>query len=262
MKIWRQPIGAAPPPGRLWPRWLALALVVIGLVVAFVNLGQWQLNRLEQRRERNQAVTTHEAAAVIDYQLAFAEPITETGQWQRVRATGQYDSEHQFLALYRANGGASQGYEVITPLRTTAGEVLLVSRGWAERLADGSYPSTAPAAPTGEVTVIGYTRRDEQGSAAAITPADSQVRLINSVAIGEALGESVLGGYLGLIESTPAQAAGLSVVAPPELTEGNHLSYAVQWFTFSAIAAVGLVLIIRSDLRQRKTAAARNQETP
>ncbi len=31
----------------------------------------------------------------------------------------------------------------------------------------------------------------------------------------------------------------------PELTEGPHLSYAVQWFIFSAAVAVGWVLAVR-----------------
>ncbi len=41
-------------------------------------------------------------------------------------------------------------------------------------------------------------------------------------------------------------------LTPPELTEGNHLSYAVQWFMFSGMAALGLVLMIRSDLKAKK----------
>ena len=34
-------------------------------------------------------------------------------------------------------------------------------------------------------------------------------------------------------------------VPPPELSEGPHLGYAVQWFIFSAIAVVGYPLVLR-----------------
>ena len=47
-------------------------------------------------------------------------------------------------------------------------------------------------------------------------------------------------------------------VQPPELTEGNHFSYAIQWFTFAGMAGIGLVILIRSDVR----AARRPAESP
>ena len=36
----------------------------------------------------------------------------------------------------------------------------------------------------------------------------------------------------------------------PELTEGPHLSYAIQWFIFSTIAIVGYPLILRRRARE------------
>jgi hypothetical protein len=35
------------------------------------------------------------------------------------------------------------------------------------------------------------------------------------------------------------------LLPPPELTEGPHLSYAIQWFIFSSIAVIGYPLILR-----------------
>ncbi len=49
---------------------------------------------------------------------------------------------------------------------------------------------------------------------------------------------------------------GLVPVEPPELSEGNHFSYALQWFAFAGIAAFGLVVLVRSDLRDRRRAEA------
>ena len=58
-----------------------------------------------------------------------------------------------------------------------------------------------------------------------------------------------------MLEISPVDPAGLVPVQPPELNEGNHLSYAIQWFTFSGMAALGLVLMIRSDLKAKQRAA-------
>lgn len=251
MKLLNSPMGRPASGRRLWPRWLALAVFVITLVVAFVNLGYWQLDRLEQRRERNQSVVVHENSPVREWSEVFGPQITEADQWQRVTVTGSFDGEHQFVVRYRSNNGQS-GYEVLTPLKTSDGRYLLVDRGFGARAAGEDFPTTAPPAPTGEVTVLGHVRRNEQGPENAMVPIDGLVRLVNSEAISRALPYQLVNGYLGALEITPAQPAGLEPVSPPELTEGNHLSYAVQWFTFSAMAAVGLVVLIRSDIKARR----------
>ena len=37
---------------RMWLRWVLMGLFVVALGFTFVSLGQWQLDRLDQRRER------------------------------------------------------------------------------------------------------------------------------------------------------------------------------------------------------------------
>ncbi len=238
-----------PPTRRPWLRWLALAGFVVGLSVTFINLGFWQLDRLDQRRARNAAVLAHENAPVAEFRTIFGRPITEADQWQRVRVTGTFDADHQFLVRYRSNGGAT-GYEVVTPLHTSDGPSVLVDRGFIERPSGEDFPSTVPAPPSGEVAIIGHVRRDEQGTDSAVRPTGNQVRLINSQALAAVLPYRVVEGYLGLVTITPAQEGGFVPVQVPELTEGSHLAYALQWFMFTGLAGLGLVVLIRSDVHQ------------
>lgn len=248
MKLLDAPMGTA-PAGRLWLRWLALAAFVVGLSIAFVHLGFWQLDRLDQRRAVNQSVTDHENAPVIDFSVAFGGTITDAQAWQRAQVRGTFDPTHQLLVRYRSDNDGNSGYEVLTPLRTTTGQWLVVDRGFGKRPSDGQYPSVLPDPPSGEVTVVGYVRRDETGSSDAITPTSGSVRLINSAAIGAWLGQPVVNGFLSATEMTPQQAGDLVPVQPPELTEGNHFSYALQWFAFAGLAGIGLVVLVRSDVR-------------
>ncbi len=83
------------------------------------------------------------------------------------------------------------------------------------------------------------------------------IRLINSDALAATLPYPLVNGFISVIEITPAQDGGLVPVQPPELTEGNHFSYAIQWFTFAGMAGIGLVVLIRSDVR-----AARRPPAP
>lgn len=248
MKLFSAPMGARPQTRRPWLRWLLLGVFVVALAIAFVNLGRWQLSRLDQRRSSNQTVIDHENLPVVDFAKAFGGTVTDEDQWQRVQVKGTFDAGHQYLVRYRSNGDQS-GYEVVTPLRTTSGSSVLVDRGFAVRPPDQDFPTTLPAPPSGEVTIIGYVRRDEEGPVEAITPTQNSVRLISSAGIGPTLPYPVVNGYLSVLEITPEQGGDLTAVQPPALTEGNHFSYAVQWFLFAGIAGIGLVLLIRSDLR-------------
>ncbi len=234
-----------------------MAFVAV-LGVLFVHLGQWQLDRLDQRRARNTATVTNEGRPVEPLAAVFTRPITDADQWQRVEAVGTF-GEEQFLVRYRRNNG-EKGYEVVTPLRTATG-VVLVDRGFVLTPQGTRIPSAAPPPPSGEVRIVGHVRRNEEGRRVAITPADGQMRLINSEAISAALGYPVLNGYVGLLEISPAQSGGFEPVALPTIDEGPHFWYAVQWFGFTGVAVVGIVVFIRADLRTRREdeeAAARH----
>jgi cytochrome oxidase assembly protein ShyY1 len=232
-------------------------VIVIG--VAFVNLGEWQLRRLDERRTGNDIVAAHEAQPPRPYRDVFGRVITDADQWQRVIVTGTFDGAHQLQVRYRSNAGRV-GSEVLTPLRTTSGDVLLVSRGLIVRTTMVEPdPSALPAPPTGQVTVIGYVRRNEIGNEVATMPAEGAVRLVDSTAIGRWMGEPVLNGYVAAISVEPGQSGDLVAIQPPELSEGPHFWYSVQWFMFLGMAVVGLFWFIRGDivkLRAERRAAA------
>lgn len=240
---------------RLWVRWALLVVAVAVLATAFVRLGDWQLDRLEQRRARNAATVSNGAAPVRPYAEVFTRPLTDADQWQRVEARGTFDADSQVVVRYRSNAEQS-GYEVVTPLRTATGAVL-VDRGFVPLPRGVPIPETAPPPPSGEVTVVGHVRRNEQGRRGAVEPARGQVRLINSTALGAALPYPVADGYIGLLTVDPPQSGDFQPVALPEISEGPHFWYAVQWFMFAALGLAGIVLFVRSDLKARR--AARDQ---
>ena len=241
---------------------MLIAFVAV-LGTAFVNLGEWQLDRLHSRRDRNVSTVHNEEQPVRPYEQVFTSTITDADQWQRVSATGTFDADHQYVLRYRSSGD-TDGYEVVTPLRTSTGAVL-VDRGIVS-LANGAViPAVAPPPPTGPVTVVGHVRRDEQGKRSARDPVDGSMRLIDAQAIAATLPYPVADGYIGLLSVDPVQAGGFSPVTLPEISDGPHFWYAVQWFMFAGIGLLGIVVFIRGDLRERRTGqrkTPRNPKTP
>lgn len=242
-----------------WRRWLALLALVILVVVAFVNLGEWQLARLDQRRASNTTVTAHENAPVQPYAQVMNRTIVDADEWQRVTVTGTYLPQDQLVVRYRSNLATKEtGWETVVPLQASDGRVVLIDRGFKPRTPGTDFPASEAAPPTGTVTITGYVRRNEQSNDPnPLTPAAGSVRLINSTALAKAFGTPLVDGYIGALTTTPTDPGGFTPMAPPPLDEGPHWSYAMQWFSFSLIAIVGLFVFIRNDIRDAKKAEAR-----
>lgn len=229
-------------------RWIAMGVLAAILGTVFVMLGQWQLRRLDERRESNAVVAEHRALPVSPYHEVMTGTVDEEDQWLRVSATGSY-GHAQFQVRYRSLDGAYGSYAVAV-LTTDRGDRLLINRGFLPRR-PGHPDGVLPAPPEGQVTVTGFVRRNDRGDQGAMTPHENQIRLINSAALGAALGTELVDGYLQLIESTPPETDELRTLPVPAPDEGPHLSYALQWFAFTVIGVVGFGVLIRAELRDR-----------
>jgi cytochrome oxidase assembly protein ShyY1 len=244
-------------------RWSALIVFVIVLGVVFVNLGQWQLRRLDERQVENRVIRANEEAPAVEFDSAFGRgPITEQDEWRRVRVTGTFDTAHNYVIRYRDNGDG-KGYEAVTPLKTDTGQSVLINRGFVPVPGGRQIPDTVPAPPAGQVTVIGRIRANETGRDNATVPVNGQARLINSDKISDALGYSVVDGYIDVLSMDPADTVEFEPIELPELNDGPHFWYAVQWFMFTGIGVLGVIVFIRGDLRERRErkAAARPTTT-
>lgn len=239
-------------------RWAAILVLTLLVIPTMVELGFWQFHRHEARVARNELIAQSLTAAPVAFDSVskpgYAVPKDLT--WRTMSATGQYDSEHEFVVRKRTQpGGSSIGYFVITPLRLADGNgSVLVNRGWVDSGKDATSYPTVPAPPTGQVTVTGRLRADEtaEGSGIKIRSKlpDRQFHLIDSTRQAELTGTPVLGGYLELAASTPAPGDSPVLLEEPDHSSiGPHMAYAVQWWLFAALIPVGLVVLARREAR-------------
>jgi cytochrome oxidase assembly protein ShyY1 len=246
----------------LRPKWIAFHLLVALLVVVMVNLGLWQLRRLDQRQERNEIVREHSELAV--------EPVTDwlspasdrdavaAAEWRPLAAEGVYDDAATVLIRNRTLDGAA-GYHVVTPLVLDGREAVLVNRGFIPRGASADAPDP-PAAPTGQVSIVGRVRpTQERGLFGPLDPDEgtlTQAQRIDVPRLAEQLPYAVLPAYLELQTTAPAPPEPQPSLLPlPALDEGPHLSYALQWFFFSALALAGWFVAVH-----REVVAARRRD--
>jgi cytochrome oxidase assembly protein ShyY1 len=229
-------------------RWLVFALVVAGLAWVAWRLGEWQFDRLEDRRDRNAVIERNEDAgpAPVEDVLAPGEPVAADDEWRVVTATGTYAPEDTVIVRYRTRKGAA-GVDVVVPLELRDGTSLLVDRGWMATENRGATDVDVPAPPPGEVTITGWVRRDATGDSTAVT--DLSTRSVSSERIGEALEREVLGGFVDLRSEDPEPAEALEPVELPEMDEGPHFFYGLQWWFFGALAIFGFGYLMYDEWR-------------
>lgn len=230
----------------LTPKWLIGHVLVGVVVVAFVFLGFWQLDRHDQRAARNALVAERMGAPAADL-ADLAGVAADDLAYRRVAVAGRYLADEEVLLTPRSHTG-QPGHHVLTPLDTGDGGAVLVDRGWVPfELVDPPVAAASP--PAGTVRVSGLVLPDEpatrfvpgiaaEGELSTVSRADLS-RLQRQVSL------PLRPYYVQLRSQEPAGADLPLAAAPPELSAGSHLSYAVQWFLFATVALMGYPALAR-----------------
>jgi surfeit locus 1 family protein len=205
---------------------LAVAAVVAATVC--VGAGIWQLKRLDQRRARNALTATRRALPPLALGKGGAGGalIVDSVRQRRVLAHGAYDFSAEQTWPGRSFQG-TPGVALVTPLRLADGSAVLVDRGWV---------------PSPDAYHVDRTLYREPDSAMVVGLAVIPPR---------GRGDVSTAGYLPFViqleAPDPPVERGLPRRWPlPALDDGSHLSYAIQWFSFAAIALVGTAALLRS----------------
>jgi surfeit locus 1 family protein len=223
-----------------------VAIVAIAAIVAAIciALGFWQLQRLADRRALNAQIRAARSASTTT--VRTADDIAGLSAFRSVVVEGTYDIEGEVL-LYGRSLDGEPGHHVVTPLALDDGSGVLVLRGWVPFSID--HAPVIDAAPTvRDVVVEGWLVEPESRGRSRPDRAGI-VRTLDISGIGERLPFELAPFAIQLRAQEPPNAHLPVPVPPPELSEGPHLSYAIQWFTFATIAAVGAVILLRRERR-------------
>ena len=173
-----------------------------------------------------------------------------------VTAAGRTCRDEQLVVVNRSQNGLA-GEIVVTPLQLADGRILLVSRGFVPL-----EPAEPPAAPPATSSSrAGCSRASSARTGGLSDPATgdlAEAQRVDIERLAPQLPGEVVPMYVELTASDPPEAEPYpQPLTLPELTDGPHLSYAVQWFIFAAAVAVGWVLAVRNSVRTRQAAARR-----
>jgi surfeit locus 1 family protein len=233
-----------------WSASVGMTLLTAAAVATFVPLGLWQWHRAQFKRAQ---LAQYDAGSTV------ATPLEHTGvaalpRYTRISVQGRYDVAHQFL-LENISLHGLPGYDVLTPFSTPDGRTLMINRGWIAAIGPRStLPEVGFQAGVGDIRITG--------------------RLDDLPVVGLALGHIPPGDdsqwpKLTAFPTMPDLAAVLKRRLEPRqlqldpdepdgyqrewqlagLGPARHLSYAVQWWAFAALA---LLLFVYLNWHRRR----------
>lgn len=247
-------------------RWVSFGVVVVLLAALAWALGEWQFGRLDDRQGRNDVIRTNEALppAPVDDVLSPDRDVDASDEWRRVEATGTYDTDNTVIVRYRSDDDGAPGVDVVVPLVTDSGIALVVDRGFLQISARSPEVGDVPPAPSGEVTVVGWVRVNGTGDSTVVD--DLSARAISSDEIGPATGLTVYDGFVDAISENGEPVPDLAGRDLPELDNGPHFFYGLQWWFFGVLALFGFGYLAyderRGGPRGQREAARTKAEKP
>lgn len=234
---------------RRWFGYLALAVVFAAVCVA---LSQWQIARLNETRTANELVDRnyHSTPIALDSALPNLTSYSARQQWKQVTLTGTYLTDEQVLVRNRPLNG-QPGFEVLDPLLLADGRVFVVDRGYVPIGNTQDRPDSIPSPRSDTVTVVVRLRAGEP-TLSGRSDTQGELATIHLPDVAKLVGKPTYTGAYGLMVSeSPAAATRPTAMQKPELDEGLHISYAIQWVIFGIMAFFGLWYAIRQEYRMR-----------
>jgi surfeit locus 1 family protein len=211
------------------------ATVAVTVALACIRLGVWQIDRLQQRRARNAAAAARRALPPLI--LSSAGGTLDSARGRRVLARGVFDYDRERPWRGRSFDG-TPGVALLTPLRLDDGGALFVDRGW------------APSPDAFHLNQLRYREGDTvtvEGLALGAPRARGDV---DPAKLRDSLPYPLLPFVVQVVAAPPTGPvlpSGLRRWPVPPLNDGPHLSYAIQWFSFSVIILVGTGALLRKQ---------------
>jgi surfeit locus 1 family protein len=226
---------------RFKPNWL-MTIITLVVVVVFVKLGMWQLDRADFK---DLVKDKFESRLATDYELFSAGDTLVDIDYRNLILEGDFDVSRTILVDNKMFEGRA-GYDVLTPFILSGSQkIVLVNRGWVA-LGDSrdTLPVIAPPVLLTKVKGIASVPNTEGFRMGEVSLKGSWPQVVPFTDI-DAMQSSFPGGLLPLMIWLAPDQPGYyqrhwnPVWADPEKSR----AYALQWFIF-ALIAVGLYLFL------------------
>lgn len=237
-------------------RAIGLSLLALLLIAGCLKAALWQYHRGVDRHAANAVITENMNKPKLS-ESEFEALLQSTQdlaaeQWRTVSVTGIFDERHQIFLRNRYVDG-QYGFGVLTLFQLKSGENIWVDRGWVKAGKDATTPPQVTSPTPSTVTLEGRLRTlsrtsQIQGSYFAI-PGSANNQSSELKKWNTAENVNTANFSLDLLRASEPTLTPQFPNELPELSDGPHMAYALQWLVFAFLVLLGRALIIREDLR-------------
>ena len=226
---------------------LLQSLVALALVAGCLFAAQWQFNRGANQSATNKIIASNlNLPSLSMSDIANLDPVNN--QWRKVTLQGSFPQDKQELVRNRYYEGKF-GFEVLTLFKANNGENFWVDRGWVAAGPNAATPPVVEPVASGNLEITARIRsenlsRQLQGSF-FVTRVSSE----KPESIAKLQGVEANAYYLDLLGSPDGKVKPLTEIELPELSNGPHYAYGIQWLAFALLAIIGRFLLFRETKR-------------
>ena len=226
---------------------LLQTFVALLLIAGCLFASQWQFARGSTQSQTNKIIAKNlelPTLALVDFDNL--DPVAN--QWRTVKITGNFSPANQELVRNRYYEGKF-GFEVLTLFKSTEGENFWVDRGWVAAGPNAATPPKVTPAIEGNVEITARIRSENLSRQLQGSFFVTRVETEKPKSITKLQGVDAKPYYLDLLPSEDGQINPLTNIDLPELSNGPHYAYAIQWLAFTALALIGRILLFREAKR-------------
>jgi cytochrome oxidase assembly protein ShyY1 len=234
------------------------------MVVVFVGLGVWQLQRRAEKHTLIAALTERLAAAPgsLPGPAQWNTMTPARDEFRRVSFVARYERRPD--AMVYSSGSAVRddvsgpGTWAFMPARQPTGETVVINAGFVQNtMQDRGLQdrAVAPLITNEPVALTGYIRFPE--AAGTLTPPENPAKRLwfarDHLAMARALGwgrdrQKVAPFYIDLEQPVPAN--GIPKPGPLEVhLKDDHLQYAITWFALAGVVVIAFGVWVRGQRR-------------
>ena len=214
-------------------------LVALLLILLCLWAAQWQYHRGVDRHARNTLIIEQSLLPAVE--LGELTGNIDSFEWRTISIQGVFDDKNQILLRNRYSEGV-YGFEQLTLFEFDQRKIW-VDRGWIKAGSNATIPPQLQQTSDESVRITGRLRLDSslpQGKFFAVAN-NAQRDLVSQLDARK--GIQTENFYIDLISvSDPAMNPDVPVELP-ELSDGPHMAYALQWIFFAALVIYGRRLI-------------------
>ena len=217
-------------------------LVAISLVLLCLWAAQWQYQRGVDRHARNVLIAEQSQLPPIEFQNLLGD--IADYEWRKISLKGSFDDKNQILLRNRYHDGM-YGFEQLT-LFVFDERKIWVDRGWVKAGSDATVPPQLQPTNQGLISIDGRLRLDSslpRGKFFAVAN-DSERNLVSQLDARRGIQTEKF--YIDLISASDDSMNPDVPVELPELSDGPHMAYALQWLFFAGLVIYGRRLIRKS----------------